>query len=77
MLQEQFHGRFKDSDYMMANHWDTDFPASLFGRTDPLQTRAQARSALEDDAPQRSAFPAFAHACSQCHLSVPLFSSSR
>jgi hypothetical protein len=43
---------------------------------DPTQRAVQGRSALEREPPQPSAFPAFAHACSQCQLSVPLFGSS-
>ncbi|CAL8466281.1 g5817 [Coccomyxa elongata] len=61
-----FHGRYKDEEYAMADHWDTNFPANLFGVTDPsFQAAQQGRSNLEDDTNQ-SAFPAFARACFLC-----------
>jgi hypothetical protein len=50
----------------MADHWDTDFKANLFGVQNPVfQTQQQGRSNLEIDAP-RAAFPAFARSCFLC-----------
>ncbi len=64
--QGAFHGRYKEEGYAMADHWDTNFPANLFGVTDPAFHEAQqGRSNLEDDTNQ-SAFPAFARACFLC-----------
>lgn len=65
--QGAFHGRYNDKGYAMADHWDTNFPANLFGVTDPaFQAAQQGRSNLEDDTYQ-SAFPAFARACFLCN----------
>ncbi|EIE18014.1 hypothetical protein COCSUDRAFT_45691 [Coccomyxa subellipsoidea C-169] len=61
-----FHGRYKEEEYEMADHWDTTFRANLFGVQNPFsQTQQQGRSNLEIDAPQ-GAFPAFARACFLC-----------
>lgn len=61
LLQDTFHGNFKQEDYEMTDFWDTAFSANLFG---VQQDQVRERSSLEMD----SAFPAFARACSQCEM---------
>ena len=64
--QGAFHGKYKDEEYAMASHWDTNFRANLFGVRDPgLREAQQRRSNLEDDT-NPSAFPGFARACFLC-----------
>ena len=63
-LQGSFHGNFNETDYEMKDHWDTAFPANLFGQN---AAAIKERSSLELDAPD-ALFPVFARACYQCHL---------
>ncbi len=62
--QDNFHGRYKDSEYEMSNFWATNFTANLFGVANPdYTTSIQGRSSLEVE---QSALPLFARACSYC-----------
>ena len=63
LLQDAFHGNFDQLDYEMADFWDTNFKANLFGAP-----TIKDRSSLEIDMdmPTEAAFPAFARACSMC-----------
>ena len=61
-MQGSFHGHFDEKNYEMKDHWDTKFPANLFGEN---PTAVKERSSLEDDS-QNAVFPVFARGCFQC-----------
>ena len=63
LLQDSFHGNYDQKDYEMADFWDTNFKANLFGAQPPA---IKDRSSLETDTPIEAAFPAFARACFLC-----------
>ncbi len=62
-LQDAFHGNFDQQDYEMADFWDTNFKANLFGAQTSM---IKDRSSLEIHMPIEAAFPAFARACFLC-----------
>ena len=63
LLQDAFHGIYDQGDYEMADFWDTNFKANLFGAQPPA---IKDRSSLETDMPIEAPFPAFARACFLC-----------
>lgn len=67
--QDNFHGRYKESEYEMSDFWATNFTANLFGVVDPdYVTTTQGRSSLEVE---QSLLPMFARACAFCPAMIP------
>ena len=58
ILQDNFHGRYNESEYEMSDFWATNFTANLFGvANSEYVTTLQGRSSLEVE---QSALPIFA-----------------
>ena len=67
--QDNFHGRYNESEYEMSDFWATSFTANLFGVANSgYVTTPQGRSSLEVE---HSALPMFAQVCTFCPTLIP------
>jgi hypothetical protein len=70
-MQDNFHGRYNESEYEMSDFWATDFTANLFGVSDPgYVVPMEGRASLEVDSMEDAYFPLSARACSYCDIKL-------
>ena len=63
-LQDNFHGRYKESEYEMSDFWATNFTANLFGADDHEHlSSVHRRSSMEV---QHVDLPVYARVCTFC-----------
>ena len=70
-MQDNFHGRYNESEYEMSDFWATNFTANLFGVSNSgYSVPMEGRASLEVDTMEEAYFPVSARACSHCDVTL-------